>query len=845
MRSTLILILALTACKKTPPAHVDPLDRPIGMAPQVSMGVLDNGLHWYWIEGGEAPEITVVVAADIAGDEATLASEIADSVTGKPEVELSKGRVELGFPEADLEHTLEQVANWACCVDLEGPAGRFRADWVRPQNLAILVTGMGSPDEASAEIEGALGKVFEGTELVEVEREATPARSWQPTRSYEVVTGAPSDVASVELLFEYPRPEGDTVRWLRGVLLEDLGFAIMDTRLDALEIPSVTELDAERVQVAPVTGGHVVRGEGEALTTYEALLTEVRRLGQWGVLNSEIRQSEGQVIEAYRGRANTPRETDVLVDMVVRNFAEGAAVPGRQREAEIAETYVPSFAVLELRDWAQHFGQGPSRVRVVLPEGSESVTEADLKSVEARVTAAILEPPFDAGTLTQLTPPPSPGSITDRDDSLVEALGVERWTLSNGARVWVRDMPGPITFRAVRRGGLDLYAEPEFLLASLVPAMRAAGGYAQLEPAEITRYLAARGASMNPSITEHEAMLSGGANAGEVDTTLQLIHLAMTAPRFTDEGFVATVKRLAAVQVRKQDDPTVFFEDAWNEAVWPTDPWRRPVGNEAIEKLDPDRAEAVWEGLFEDPSAFDFVFAGELPEDFDLLVEQWLGSVPRPQDSARAQARHHERVAGEELRVERGLEARSRVRIEYAGRLEGSMESRELLQVVAELLQVRLRERIMEQRGGVYGVRVSAIAEPLPTPSYRLRVEFTTHPDLLDGHRDRALAMIEAFTSEELDPFYTDSATQQNAARRERNEHSSVFWASALTEAVRFGDEPMLIADYAERNAALTPESVAVAARQLLDPSRRTVGVLVPEAGAVDAPPPLSFREDD
>ncbi|MEZ4316063.1 MAG: hypothetical protein R3F61_01100 [Myxococcota bacterium] len=890
MRSSLFLALVLVGCKKVAP-QVDALEQPLGLAPDVRHGTLKNGVQWYVAPGEGDARVAVVVGAGWVHEgpnEAGAAWAVADTLAG-PDLQVDVGpAATVWTASGDVGARLEQLGQGVCCAKVEvDPAalegrsavstleGRLRRAsragelagsawlehpvepdfakldgaaaqgfhdrWFTPGRTTVIVVG-----DAGVEVEDRIAAAF-GRQPTP-ESPASMALPAVPDRADPVYTvWSDAEVASpaVRVLWKGDRPAGDTVRWKRDRLLEEVGLTILQARLDELAgLPEApfTAPHAAVLDTVPGEGGNVLEATGDPEAVYGALLAEARRLAQWGVLNSEIRSAE-KVVIARHAEAAAPTSDDRLAALV-RLATDGIAVPGNAREAGLAEQYVPTFAVQELTDWAAGFSRGALAVRVVTPEGAPAVTVDALHAVEAGVAKLSLEPPFDHGALASLVEPPAPGAITSREPAPVE--GFERWTLGNGMELWVRDMAGPVAFRAVRKGGLSGFPDATYRTAALAPAARAASGLGELDPKQITRFLAARDVQVNASIASDSAMLSGGAAPEDLEVALQLLYLHTTAARFTDEGFLVAVDHLKRAQEKRISDPAAQFEDAWMHALYPNDPRVLPISDADVEKLDPDGVSVAWADLFTDPSDFQLVIAGDLGDDFASLVETWLASIPPAKTGVDRTDRKVRRAKGAlTVEVARGLEARSRTRIEYAGPLPSAgLAERERLEALGAVLEDRLDEVLLEARGGLYALRVRTAVEAFPSPMYRVRIEWTSHPALLETHRDAALGVIDALVAGPLDPFYVETVQNERRAAHAKAEQSPVYWVATISDALLDGVDPAGLSGWSKRNDALSVESLSAAARDWLREDRRAIGTLVPEDGAVTAPPPLSGAQD-
>jgi predicted Zn-dependent peptidase len=100
---------------------------------------------------------------------------------------------------------------------------------------------------------------------------------------------------------------------------------------------------------------------------------------------------------------------------------------------------------------------------------------------------------------------------------------------------------------------------------------------------------------------------------------------------------------------------------------------------------------------------------------------------------------------------------------------------------------------------------------------------------------DATLNEIEAARNGKLPPDYLQKVKSSERRTFEQSLTSNAFWLSRLVEHSLYGSDPALILQQRALIDALTPESIAEAARRYLDPRRHLVGVLRPRPGPVSA----------
>src|SRR6185369_13287291 len=127
---------------------------------------------------------------------------------------------------------------------------------------------------------------------------------------------------------------------------------------------------------------------------------------------------------------------------------------------------------------------------------------------------------------------------------------------------------------------------------------------------------------------------------------------------------------------------------------------------EVIEKVKLDRALAVYKDRFKDAGDFTFVIVGNVDEaKLQPLVETYLGSLPSGGRKEKwRDIGVHWPKGGSSKVVAKGHEPKARVMMAFHGNERWSRDKDDDMDLLGDVLSIRLREQLREEMGGVYGV---------------------------------------------------------------------------------------------------------------------------------------------
>ncbi|MDX1532215.1 MAG: insulinase family protein, partial [Rhodothermales bacterium] len=348
--------------------------------------------------------------------------------------------------------------------------------------------------------------------------------------------------------------------------------------------------------------------------------------------------------------------------------------------------------------------------------------------------------------------------------------------------------------------------------------------------------LAGQAVSVSPYVGEREEGLSGRASPEDLETLFQLVHLYFTEPRQDPAAFAALQERIRTFLQNRSQQPEAAFSDTLQVTLGQYHPRRLPFTMDDLAALDAEAALDFYRDRFADASDFTFVLVGAFePEQVEPLVEQYLATLPatgREEEPRDLGIEPPEGVV--EKTVRRGIEPKARVQLVFSGDLQetdggaAARQERYRLGALADALRIRLREELREERGGVYGVGVSANADRMDG-TYTVSIGFGADPERVEDLTAAVFEQIEAFQQEGPDAQTIAKVKEQDRRAQEVGLEENPTWLGALAAAYRYGEDPQRYLDRTDLVDALTAAAVQAAAQAYLDSERYVRVVLLPE----------------
>ena len=178
----------------------------------------------------------------------------------------------------------------------------------------------------------------------------------------------------------------------------------------------------------------------------------------------------------------------------------------------------------------------------------------------------------------------------------------------------------------------------------------------------------------------------------------------------------------------------------------------------------------------------------------------------------------------------RGHEPKSLVLLAFHGEEPWSRDAEDDLGVLSDILDIRLREVLREDMGGVYGIYTMADFARRPRPQYQFEVFFGCAPDNMAKLEKAVLDEIKAIQEKGIGEDYLAKIRETYRRQHELDLKDNQFWRRQIVHALDYGDDPKLILDLDSRIARITSAQVQATANHFLRASEYVVGELRPEA---------------
>jgi len=709
---------------------------------------------------------------------------------------------------------------------------RYYEEWYRPDLMSVVAVGDFDP----ASVEHSIRSLFSS---METPKTPTAAINTQvpETDTFQYLIAADEEAPFVQVEWYRPLPKqslSDSAAF-RQKLMHALFNRLMGARMYEMQ---------QSMSEPPFTfaSSLISRGLGEQpqyllsafvspeqlIPGFQTVLETTMQVRQHGFVASELARKKEELLVRYEQAAqeeNSQRSATLAAQLVHHALTGAPFLTSRQSLEQVREM-VPTISLADvnalLPNWWSEPGsylvlKVPDRLADQMPSAQDwqELIQATERQFYATYQDLASDEPLFRKELPELT-----ATLTFRDTS----LGVYEYRLPNGIRLVVRPTDfkqDEVLMAGFSPGGHSVYSDDEYPNASTAAAIVDQSGVAHLSITELTKKLTSSTVSVAPYIGEWHEGFNGSASPRDLEELLQLVHLYATEPRQDTRVLSSYRTRQRSILENILDNPYYFFGEASFQIRYGNHPRRGIPTLEQLEALDLDRMLEIYRERFSDFSDFTFVFVGNLDmETFPDLAATYLGSLPASRRDEGWRDTGTRLVPGViDSTIVGGQAPKAIVEINFHGDMRYTSDQRYLYNSMLSLVRIRLRERLREEMGGVYGVRVSGTILPIPEPNYRTAIRFDADPEEVDTLIQLLYEEIRQLQSEPVPAEYLQKITETQRQSQEEARATNGYWLGQLATRYRNhiplrGMQPAVFEHFVH---SLTAKDLQVAAQRYFD----------------------------
>ena len=725
------------------------------------------------------------------------------------------------------------------------PASQIRDyydTWYRPERATLIAVGDFDVDAMEARIRA----VFGSWKNDKADGRA-PAMGPVARRGLEtMVVVEPGSSTTLQIGWISPPDRSrDSVGKRRGQWIEQLGFAVLNRRLEALArggqppFLSAGAFSGDQYAAAKVTTLAVTARPGGWQAALTAAEQEQRRAVTFGVRQDELDREIEEYRQALKSRAAAAatRRTPSLANELIGSLSDEDVVTSPAQDLELFETVVKDLKAAAVSSALKtaFSGSGPL-VFVATPTPIDGNESAVAQAFDASRKVAVAEPVAPRQITWPYSSFGAAGKVAEERE--ITDLDTVFVRFENGVRLTVK----PTRFRddqvlvkvRIGEGLMSMPADRQSMYWAHSAVTE--GGLGRISAEDMERVLASRVYSARFSAEDDAFVLSGGTRPEDLDVQMQVLAAYATDAGWRPEAFerARTYAGTLAAQWQATDsgvfnrDLSGLLHDGDRRWTWPT---AQEIAAAGPNDLRNGLSVALRTGSVE------VVVVGDITVEKAIeAVAATFGALPgRPGV-----------VPPPAVRVGFPAPVATPVTLTHDGRADQSIayiawrtddffadvQKARNVALLGDVVDLRLTEELRENQGATYSPSVGFNASDVWGGWGYLSARVEIPPALVDGfYRDvkKIAADLRAAppTADEMDRA-RKPRLERLAKARETNEYWLEELAGAQTDPRRLAATRSVIAGY-ER---ITPQDLQAVARQYLTEDGAWMLVVKPKEGS-------------
>ena len=685
----------------------------------------------------------------------------------------------------------------------------FYKDWYRPDLQAVIVVGDIDVKEIEAKIKTVFGNIPAKQNPKKKEIYGI-APNKEPLVA--VCTDPEATGSQVMLIRKHQHSAMKTIGDFRQQLCIDLYNAMYDARFEEMtQDPKCPFIGASAgygdfIGNTDMYGSNAMAKENRINDAVTVLMQEDYRVLKHGFLQTELDRAKEELLERYDKAAKEVDKTESarFASEYINNFLRQDPIPGAKRENNYAKKLIEGITLDEINALAKGWVTDDNMVAIITAPEKEGVkvptkeevlsilNDKSLANVEAYVDTYKDQEILEKETL-------KPGKIINIEK--IEAVGAEKWTLSNGINVYVKKTDyknDEILFSASSKGGKTLYPVKDLASADFAAEIIDRGGIAGLDYNSLMKKMKGKNVGVSPNISLLTEGFSGSSTPKDLEFFFQYLNAFFTNPRIDENAFQLVMDETKEQVKMITAQPMYKFIGKFIEAAYNYDPYMKQMfsyDDEYFAQVDFNRAVQIYKERFANPADFNFFFVGNYDEkEMKEFVELYLGSMktdmskkenynlsvlkPRP-DKASTQT------------VYAGTEQQGWMGMYITNPIEWNYRNSIIADMIGEALDIQFVKIVREKMGDVYSPMVQMSASKLPNPEMTLMILLGCNPEKTDKLADASLKILNDFKVKGPDKKSMELIKKQMLSTRAKNIQTNRFWLGYISGKVT-QDEPIL-----------------------------------------------------
>ena len=708
--------------------------------------------------------------------------------------------------------------------------------WYRPDLQGIIVVGDFDVDAMEEKIR---------TIFADIPAPENPAeRIYFPVSDNRepivaIVTDAEATTSQLRIFYKreaFPEENKNTEEYLQNLYLQRITRTMLNSRLELEKASATAENGNFFFSKTKETFSINAKCKEEIVKSLKKLIRENERMRLYGFTETEYERARANILKSIETLYNErdKQKNNNYINNYVRLFLDKKPAPSIEFQYHFINDIDKKLTLDVINNFAKQLVSDTNVViTLAMPQKDSLIVPTQkqlLKAYNEAKTDSI--PPYEDKIVdTKLIEKmPKKGKVKTKKDY---AFGATEWTLSNGIKVIFKQTDfkeNQILMKAVSKGGKSLFDEKDMPTILLLNDLITIGGVGNFSNLNLKKALTGKNVSIKPSISLRTESLSGSCSSSDFETMLQLVYLAMTKPRFDDTDYTDYMVNKLHKLKNAELNPNTTFTDSINSTLYNNHPHSKRITSAMLNSVDYDLAQKMYRERFMNADQFTFIFVGNInPNKVQKLIETYLGALPKTKEKETFRDVKLYPAKGEKSNIfDRQMETpKTSAYVYYSGECDYTLKNNILMDILHQSLKIVYTQKVREDEGGTYSMRVSGDVNKFPYSSFYLKISFDTNPEIVEKLIKIIYNEIDSVAENgvrEADFLKVKEFMQKNIKERKAE---NGYWLNALDEFGMTGID--FVTDYESTLNTITPEDVKNFAAEIFNQKNRVEVIMNPK----------------
>jgi zinc protease len=717
---------------------------------------------------------------------------------------------------------------------------RFYNTWYRPDRMEIVIVGDISVPIIEEKLITSFNTLKTPGDFSVAGNDGIPPHK---ETKFQLVRDPEMTEPSILVYQKYKRHPDVSERDFRLKLMNGLYVSILHRRINTKDPLQRSYKNAgyHQCELSPEVACHYfhisVKGHQFRKNLHE-IFQEAERLKRYGVFESELEREKKVILHeaksAYDERQNKESD-DHAADLVKSIYLSDTKISDETRY-RLTEKYLPTIGIADINDLRSRYNRPSDRVIGIFFGAGAPDELIDGSQVNKMYRAVQLEPltPYldEVSDLPLFPEQLEKGSIIK--ETVIEEIDVTVWELSNGGKVYLKPTDfkeGEILFRLSSPGGLSILRKEDIRTVYLMGKVVEKSGIGPFKRSDLIKRLIFKDFKLAPFTNAYEHGYWGSTSKEDIETTIKVMRLMLTQPRFNEDIFEEEKQDLIEELKDKQETANWKYWQALRTKSIPNNPYNQLVTAAEIEKLTSTQTRSALLRLLENRGDFSLVIVGAFNiDELRPIIETYIASYPVSPNPPAINDLNLEAVKGKHrFALNENIEEKSQVFVRISHLYDYTVKRAQRFWAISQALQIRIAQNLREKQGLIYaGSATGEFMHDIKPNSY-IYFHFDCAPKNVEKVISGLKEILEEFRNSPPKNELIEKIKKAQNNILSKAEQTNQFWRTYIGFQVSFNQRLGDLANFKKHIGSLAPETFHKSTKKYLDDENFFVYVLNPK----------------